>query len=895
MPKGIRAVLFGLAACLAFAPSFSAKSKAEFRLTRIIDELGPKDFLKSPLFNLPDRFPRREELIALKDLTHLGTDKDHLHNIFACALKAPALGGETSEVPPEIRVSAGSGPVPYAFLPGSTGRGWGYLKRTRPVAVNMDIFKGDRWSEEIILPSGKVDLTVRLSNPQPRDFAVHLRLLLDGRSAGDVLVKEQKRISISKEVKIGRHRLDLFFDGGVNLAGVDERGAYLKIEQLIIGAPADILLLALPLAEALPAGQSFKVSYALDPPRMGTLSPGNSVLSDYAFLYSIMNDTSLTLRDAGVVCSPASLKRKIHWKEGTANIILAPPSTEFVFTADLPDDPFLEFGYGIIKESASKRTGGMSFKVTCEARGQIASLFEKTLRPRSRDWGTVFSPVTIDLKRFRNQRVKLTFSTESSPLGKAGPTCGMLPAFWSNPVIFSPGPKNDGPLNVILISLDTLRADHLGCYGYSRPTSPGLDALASDGVRFDEAFSTSSWTLPAHVSMLTALTVAHHGVLDEDYVFGPSLRTLADYLRRRNYVTGAFTGGGYVGSQFGFAQGFDFYVDENTPLENPRSAGILLQESSDWIRRNAEKKFFLFLHSYQPHDPYSSPPPAGQAFLKAHDPWKNLNLLGYLGPHGRYKLLTEREKANVVALYDGDIKYTDEAFVGPLVRCLKDLGVYDRTMIIVTSDHGEEFYDHGSWQHGHSLYNEQIRIPLIIKFPESRSHGLKITTPVQVVDILPTVLEELDIPSSSDSLDGRSVLALTRQDRQAPRELLSEIYGRVEFPSPLKGASPCLRRVAIVNGGFKLILIINHNKYHYFFSPRPSLPPMIGIELYDLEKDPGEKVNLAPMRPELVRSLRAKIEAYFASAAKGKEPGAGKRALFDQRLAEKLKAFGYIH
>lgn len=895
MLKGTRAFILGLAVCLALPPSIGAKPKPEFRLVRIIDGLGPKDFLKSPLFSLTDGFPRKVERVALKDMTSLGADKDRLHTVLARALTSPVLGGEAAEIPPAMTVSDGPVPLPFASGPGSKGRGWGFLKRSRPLGVNRNIFTGERWSEELVLPSGKVDLTVVLNNPQPRDFAVRLRVLLDGKSAGEMLIKEQKRVTVFKEVKIGRHRLDLLLDGGVNLTGVDERGAYLEIERIIINAPADILLLALPLSERLPAGQSFKVSYVLDPPRAGTLSPEDSALQDRAFLYSLLNDPSLALRDAGVADSSFTVKRRVHWKEGTANIILAPPLTKFVFTAGLPDNPFLEFGYGIIKASASTRTDCLTFRVIGEAGGQKSTLFEKTLHSRSKDWGAVFSPVSIDLKKFHNRRVTFTFTTEASCPGTARPGDGMLPAFWSNPVLFSPGAKDDQRPNVILISLDTLRADHLGCYGYSRPTSPALDALASDGVRFDEALSTSSWTLPAHVSMLTSLTVAHHGVLDEGYVLGPSLRTLADYLRGRNYVTAAFTGGGYVGSPFGFARGFDFYVDENTPLENPRSAGILLGESADWIRRNAGKKFFLFLHTYQPHDPYASPPPAGQAFLKENDPWKSLYLAGYLGPRGVYRPLSEREKANVVALYDGDVKNTDEALVGPLVRCLKDLGLYDRTMIIITSDHGEEFFDHGSWLHGPSLHNELTRVPLIIKFPRSRSRGVKVTTPVQIVDILPTVLEELGLPAPPDSIDGRSVLALTRKDRQAPREFLSEIYGRFEFPSPLQGGSPSLRLVSIVSGGYKLILSIASERFYYFFSPRPSLPPAIELELFDLANDPGEQVNLAAKRPDLVRSLRARIEAYLAAAAKGKTPGAGKRPIFDQSFEERLKAFGYIH
>jgi arylsulfatase A-like enzyme len=615
---------------------------------------------------------------------------------------------------------------------------------------------------------------------------------------------------------------------------------------------------------------------------------------DYASLYEIKNEPAFSIRDAGIRKNPFSVKRKLRFDGRVMNAIFAPPRSEFFFPSRLRDNSYLEFGAGLLNGPGQEQSGGVIFKITAESGGQKTVLFHKTLGSLPDNNRPVFSSEKIDLKRFSNKKVKFSFLTEKDPALKAGAKERLGQAFWYNPIICSPARISAKPCNVILISIDTLRADHLGCYGYSRLTSPHIDKLATESVQFDHAFSPASWTLPAHMSLFTGLTLFHHGVLHEAYAFDNSIPTLADLLREQGYSTGAFTGGGYVSSRFGFAKGFDFYFDEGG-IPDLTSSATLFQKSFDWIRKNSDKKFFLFLHTYQVHEPYNSPPPFGQCFLAKDDPWKGLNLKQYLGIKGIYRPLPENLKKNVVALYDGEIRYMDEALIGPLLQGLKSLNLYDQTMIIFTSDHGEEFYDHGAWGHGQSLYNELIRVPLIIKFPSSKQEGQKIDSYARLIDVLPTVLEELRISYSASRFDGRSLLPLLDGKEKEPRDFLGEVYGKIEFTSPLRFANPSLRRVAINDNHYKLIFSIYHNDNSYFFSPPPPHPETFDIQVYDLIKDPEERVNLASQKQDVIRRLLVKIESYYAHGKKGQGRGKTGTRSVDQSLSDQLRALGYLH
>ncbi len=299
--------------------------------------------------------------------------------------------------------------------------------------------------------------------------------------------------------------------------------------------------------------------------------------------------------------------------------------------------------------------------------------------------------------------------------------------------------------NVVLVSIDTLRADHLGCYGYDRPTSPAIDEFAAGGVTFTQTIAHAPSTLPSHASILTSLLPHHHNASWEaGRPLPDQALTLAEVLQGAGYATAAFTGGGQMDRVFGLGQGFDTWAQS----KNARF-GATVREAVPWLRAHTARPFFLFLHSYEPHHPYEPPP----AYLAAIE---NASYAGTLPDTISVELLRqinsgefavdEADLAHIVAAYDAEIRSMDDGF-SALVRTLRGAALWDRTLVVFTSDHGEELGERGNvgW-HSHSLYDEQLRVPLIFKLPRNAYAGHRVERQVRSLDIAPTVLAVLGIP-----------------------------------------------------------------------------------------------------------------------------------------------------
>ena len=260
--------------------------------------------------------------------------------------------------------------------------------------------------------------------------------------------------------------------------------------------------------------------------------------------------------------------------------------------------------------------------------------------------------------------------------------------------------------NVVLISMDTVRADHLGTYGYGRPTSPNVDRLAEKAVVFENAISQSAWTLPGHGSMMTGLYPGRLGVTQYPAKRSlPRVRSLAEEFSRAGYATGAFTGGGFVAAHFGFDRGFDVYASDGRRFEHN------LEEALSWLRNNKDRRFFLFLHGYDAHRPYYSTPEDKRA----------VGLMGKRTAEQRgFCRKDNREKPDnldvVIKYYDAAIRHGDVA-VGRFLDERGTLGLDDRTVVLITSDHGEEFFEHGNCDHVRFLYREVVGVPFILRVP----------------------------------------------------------------------------------------------------------------------------------------------------------------------------------
>jgi arylsulfatase A-like enzyme len=584
-------------------------------------------------------------------------------------------------------------------------------------------------------------------------------------------------------------------------------------------------------------------------------------------------------------------------KDYALNTLFSPPQSEFRFKIKVPESGFLEFGVGFLKEFSGgdeENPEIVEFSIFIQDKKENIPVFFKKISPISGESLPEIDSHRIDLSSFAEKTVYLHFLTTSS----ANPEPSQVYCYWYNPVIVTNQNKinerKENSPNIILISLDTLRADHLHCYGYERKTSPFIDKLAENSVLFANCYSPTGKTLPSHMSMFTSLYPIHHHLLaNGNYVIqklDESIPTMTEVLRKHNYFTGAFTGGAYVDAQYGFSKGFDFYYNDPSTYHRA-SVGHLYRQTKHWLEANRNKKFFLFLHTYQIHEPYFSPEPYNLMYLNKNTTWKSANLVEIFEPDP-YKVLTDDERKNLVALYDGEITYTDEHLIKPLVDLLKESGLYDRTLIVLTSDHGEEFYEHKGWRHGYSLYNEQLKVPLIMKFPGSEYGGKRITGNVSLVDLMPTILEYAGIEFSGYEPDGISLLEEVKGKKTEKRIILGSRY--VYMLKERQSFTPFLINFCAIEDSTKLILNSPHpGKHPLFFSPSPPPFPVDETEMFDLDIDPEELTNSAHDYRFKIQDILSRILNHYRYALElEKEYWEG--TAIDSRLLKQLKALGYI-
>ncbi|MCK4341502.1 MAG: sulfatase [Phycisphaerae bacterium] len=319
-------------------------------------------------------------------------------------------------------------------------------------------------------------------------------------------------------------------------------------------------------------------------------------------------------------------------------------------------------------------------------------------------------------------------------------------------------PTPTGP-NVLLISIDMLRPDHLHCYGYHRETSPRLDRLAAEGVLFENHISSTSWTLPAHAALFTSLADSVHGCQDTDRRLPDKLVTLAEEFAAAGYKTAGFFSGPYLHPAFGLSQGFEHYEDctsyarkmADKPAEEwahdpdvMRSSHrdvtnpIIFPAVKKWLSEHGESKFFMFIHMWDPHFDFIPPPPYDTMFdpdytgtITGEDFFINRQINKYMPP---------RDLEHLLALYDGEIAWTD-LYVRQIIAELEQAGLLEDTVVAITSDHGTEFFEHGLKGHRQTLFDESIRVPLIIRYPAELPAGVRVTAQTRIIDIGPTLLE----------------------------------------------------------------------------------------------------------------------------------------------------------
>ncbi len=426
-----------------------------------------------------------------------------------------------------------------------------------------------------------------------------------------------------------------------------------------------------------------------------------------------------------------------------------------------------------------------------------------------------------------------------------------------------------GP-NIILISIDALRADHLGCYGYHRKTSPNIDRIAREGVLFKNGFSQVTWTLASHASIFLSQYKWRHNVDNpQTNRLSPSCTTLAEILKNENYTTAAFTGGIILSSRYGFNQGFEIY-DDGIPGDRTRQEiASYIDKLLNWLESVRNKKFFLFIHTYDVHSPYNPPSPYFNLYTNGYSQRKSLTTSG--GIIANFKIdasrLTSQEIDYIIGVYDGSINYVDYQ-LGRIFEKLNQLGIDDNTIVIATADHGEAFREHGKLGHCGKPYIEEVHIPLIMRGPGIPKNRIYEDF-VQHIDLVPTILEILNIPQREE-MQGRSILPLIRNCEVEEDSKSYSVGG--DWNKPQLSFSISIRTK-------KWTYIMNQNG--------PD-------ELYDTINDPKEQNNIIEKRPFIAQKLKEELEDFMALTSEGK-PQVAEKVRIDERLEEQLKSLGYLH
>lgn len=441
--------------------------------------------------------------------------------------------------------------------------------------------------------------------------------------------------------------------------------------------------------------------------------------------------------------------------------------------------------------------------------------------------------------------------------------------------------------HVILLTVDTLRSDVLSCYNPLGVPTPHIDQLSSDGILFTKAISAGPWTLPSLSSMMTGLSPLVHRTTKSSSKLPDSFKTLAEYMTDSGYHTSGIGFNYYLHPRFNLSQGFVEYnffprslgkalgtqmfqlLSEKyfRSYMSDASTSDLTQLAIDWLESNRNEDFFLWLHYYDPHVPYSPP----RQFLPEGEPPPRIGRTFARHNEVRDKkfIPSPTEKEWIKKLYEGEVRYVDEN-VGQFLDALKKLNIYDESLIVFGSDHGEEFWEHNGYEHGHALYNEVLQVPLIIKFPRSASKG-RIDTWVSTERITPTILDILGIEYDRNYLSDGSLAPLWKANQA---DLNSQ-------PIISKGTLYFQEQESVIFGDMKYIRFLGTGRE----------------ELYDLASDPQEKISLFGSSPQIIQQGRnllrnhKKIAALLVQLYK---LGEVEKADIDKETTEKLKSLGYI-
>jgi arylsulfatase A-like enzyme len=595
----------------------------------------------------------------------------------------------------------------------------------------------------------------------------------------------------------------------------------------------------------------------------------------------------------------ASVPSGLSWQglRGIFRETLVTRSPETVrFDVTMPSRPVLDLSIGTPEDAAVR------FRVTVRRGDKDAPVLTRTVTSPYR-----WERESVDLAPFAGQSVSLSLSATSDREGTI--------AFWGAPAIRQRAPKDSGrggpPQTVILIQGDTLRKDHLDVYGYERPTAPTLRRLAGDGAVFSNALTQTGWTKAAVPSVMTSLYPSTHGVHKIPDRLPASATTIAEVFRQAGYATASFASASFTGAFTNLHQGFEelHEVESTVGRAGPaggssKTAREYVDRFSEWLEHHRDVPSFVYLHFMDPHSPYEPYPPYNtlwadpegrEEYLRALEVLKRFVGDAFMADRGmptRDELLAAGlDPAAFIRFskgwYDGSIRGMDTE-ISRVVERIDELGLRDRSIVTFYADHGEEFHDHGRMWHGQSVYGEMIRVPLILWGPGRVPKGLKVEEPVELIDVMPTLLEYAGLPLPP-GIQGQSLRPLLGPDGRGGavaaagsdwkrRPVIAEKQPQDGSDHPRQ--TECY---AIVDGNWKLI----HNVV------RP--PERPEYELFDFYKDPLDQQNLAAEHPDVVERLSKQLEGWkrMATQARLKPDSEDTKGMSAEQL-ERLRSLGYV-
>lgn len=805
------------------------------------ENLRKENIKEYPYYELYQNLEKREEVLSLwtliKDLS-----KGKGLKVWGASKDFPILNHYNSNFMENLKLNIGEKNINFysqeTFLKKPVEYSWTFLKNEKEIIPNSE---SKVVNIEEFLPEDKILLEIEKEEKKNGDIVVSF----NEKEKIELLPNNLLRNSIRLNSKFGLNKIRII---------TKKVGSIKKIK---IISSKNLLLLCLPSRinpenvyfSYLTLNKSYLSNSSLIKAKNLLIEEGNEWVNDF-------NGEN-----------PYGIKRKIHFFDQTWDGIFAPPKTELEFPVKINKNSVLEFGYFV------RPWGGRAsirLSIYFLARDASFKVFSKEVFPEKEP---DFNFEKIEVGKILKGEGKLIFSTDSK--SKEGAFVA-----WINPHLYRKK-SIEKTKNVILISLDSLRRDYLGIYNGEKDLTPNIDKLAQDSVVFENAFSQAPWTIPSHLSILSGLNPNSHGANSFSDKVPCFVKTLPQLLREKGFLTFAYTGGGLVSANFGFSKGFNHYKEWDGS-ELPDSSKPIFERADKFISSNKGKDFFLFLHTYQFHEPLDSPEEIRKIVLRGKKIlWEGVSISKLIGGgKGTYKPLKEEEVESIKILLKAESRTIDEHLIKPLIEKLKEEGIYDQTMIIITSDHGDELFDHGGWQHSHTLYNELIRVPLIIKFPYQKFRGKRVSKNVRLVDIAPTILDVLGFDSSDFQMDGKSLIPVIKGKEKEERKCFSEIYYDPEKPH-------IPQRISLVYGDYKLIVNQIIPEWKKFFAYPP--PPQYPFELYNLKNDPGEKKNLYSEDSKIAKEMLEMIKEY-----KKKTPPKVEKGIIDEELKSKLRALGYI-